>query len=333
MTPIELATLVAGRWRLLAALSFGSAVIAAGIAMVLPRTYAAGATFVVERRSATERLPAGLAGLAARFGVSVGSDAGTSPEFYAALVRSRTLLEDVLASRLADPRTAAPEDSVTVLDLLVVPGPDTALRLDRGYRRLRQRVSVGLDRQTGVVSLSVETRYPTLSADLANLLVDLVNRFNLEKRQTSARLQREFVDTRLASADQELRTAEDILQRFLARNRQWQQSSELQFEHDRLQRRVGLLQEVVTGLRIQYEEARIEEVNNTPVVTPVDRAVPPVRKSRPKRRVMVLTAAVLGGAAGLLIVLWREYVLRLRYTTLTDVDRLRGPLPSGSSVV
>src|SRR5690242_20974405 len=50
------------------------------------------------RSAQGSRLPAGLAGLASQFGVSLGSDASKSPKFYAQVLRSRELMERVLLS-------------------------------------------------------------------------------------------------------------------------------------------------------------------------------------------------------------------------------------------
>src|SRR5205807_1092682 len=74
---------------------------------------------------------------------------------------------------------------------------------------------------------------------------------------------------------------------------------DLSAEEGRVHMQVNILQEVYLTLRRDYEQARIEEVNDTPVITVVDPAVPPQRQSY-WREVLVLLAFVFGGLIGVL---------------------------------
>src|SRR5438128_1203269 len=69
------------------------AILRAGLA---PRVYASSASFIPAGRKA----PSPAAGIAAQFGISVpGNDAQQSPDFYVALLHSRTVQDVVLDSR------------------------------------------------------------------------------------------------------------------------------------------------------------------------------------------------------------------------------------------
>src|SRR5207244_4476199 len=83
----------------------------------------------------------------------------------------------------------------------------------------------------------------------------------------------------------ELRTAEQAMQDFLVRNRQYQNSPPLQFEASRLQRRIDLTQQVYTNLVQAYEQARVAEVRNTPVLTIIDK---PEGSAQPSVRLRTL---------------------------------------------
>jgi uncharacterized protein involved in exopolysaccharide biosynthesis len=182
--------------------------------------------------------------------------------------------------------------------------------LELGRKRLEAITTVDADRETGLVTVSVQTRYPTLSAAIANQYVALVNRFNLNARRFGAREQRKFVEDRLAAMQTELQNAEDHLRTFLERNRQYETSPSLLFEYQRLERQVTMKQEVVTALRRQYEEARIQEVNDTPLLTVVDSAVVPARRSSPRRRAVALFGLLIGAAAAAAIALGEDLAAR-----------------------
>ncbi|GBD32957.1 hypothetical protein HRbin33_01933 [bacterium HR33] len=79
------------------------AAFAAGVvSFILRRTFTAAASFLPETRSGS-RIPAGLAGLAAQFGFTTGSDALQVPQFYAQVLKSRELPEGLLLDPFPDP--------------------------------------------------------------------------------------------------------------------------------------------------------------------------------------------------------------------------------------
>ncbi|MGD2218082.1 MAG: Wzz/FepE/Etk N-terminal domain-containing protein [Gemmatimonadales bacterium] len=309
---LELANVLLKRWKLVAGLPLLAALLAAIVSLLIPPKYTATATFVPEEESQALNLPSGIAGLAAQFGVAVPGGGANSPAFYADVLESRTLSDAVLLARFADPRSDVAADSAPLLEILDIDGDSESERLENGREELDEAVSVRVDNETSIVGVAVETRYPVLSAAVANLYIALVSRFNLETRQSNAQERRRFVEDRMAEAEQELRDAEEALQSWLERNRQWSGSPELQFQHDRLERQVTIKQEVFTTLRRSYEEARIQEVNDTPVITVIDRAVPPDEKSSPKRKLNVILAFFLGGVLSVFGAFGREFAERAR---------------------
>src|SRR5256712_1476122 len=275
------------RWRLVAGLPLLAAILTAIVVLLLPPRYTATVTFVPEQRTPTRGGGAGgaaggggLVGLAGQLGIPLGMDPSQSPRFYAEVLTSRELLSRVLVTKSPDPRRPAAGDSVPLLAILRVRGgiwgaKSAADSLDRGVRKLRRRVSARVDIQTYLVYLSVTTRYPDLSAVVATRFIEYLNEFNATKRESQARARRQFVEQRILDGERELHAVEDDLRRFHERNRAWQESPELSAEEGRLHMQVNILQEVYLTLRRDYEQARIDEVNDTPVITSVDPAVPP----------------------------------------------------------
>src|SRR5205814_260548 len=113
--------------------------------------------------------------------------------------------------------------------------------------------------------------------------------FNTKRRQTQAAVERQFIEARLAEVRDEVATAEERLARFLRTNRLFQTSPELGFEHDRLDREVMLRQQLYTSLVQAYEQARIDEVRNTPVIVVVEQ---PRRPVKPESRGLLVKALV-----------------------------------------
>jgi uncharacterized protein involved in exopolysaccharide biosynthesis len=286
--------------------------------------FTAVATFVPEGTSQT-RLPAGLAGFAGQFGITLGGDGAHSPKFYADVLRSDGLMRRVLLARYPYSLTGnSAQDSVRLLDVLLPRPDDRARHLDKGLRALRQRVSTRVDAQTNIVRLAVEAPQPELAAAVANRFIEYLNDFNAQSRQSQARLRRSFVEKRLVSGELELRHAEEELKTFYERNRSWQQSPQLVFEEGRLRREVEVRQEVHVTLMRELETARIQEVNDAPIITVIDLATPSRERSRPKRRQFVALALLLGAIVGLSLALAAEYVERIRRVDPQGYRELRG---------
>lgn len=259
------------------------------------------------------RVPAGLAGLAGQFGFALENDASRSARFYADVAKSREILDRLLLARYADPRAdRTPPDSTTLLSILRPGGRNAADSLERGARKLAGLLSVGVDAQTNIVKVRMEMAYPDLAAAVANRLVAYLNDFNAQNRQSQARERRKFTEQRVAAGEQELRNAEEALKRFYQANRSWQQAPQLAFEEGQLRRQVQLHQEIYLTLRREYETARIEEVNDTPVITVIAAAVAPQQKSSPRRRVWALVGFALGGMFGMFWAFGADYVERAR---------------------
>lgn len=313
------------RWRIITATSFVFAFFAGVFSFVVAPTFTATAMFVPEVRSGS-RVPSGLAGLATQFGISTGSN-GVSPNFYAEVVKSREIIERVLLERYADPRGHNnPGDSATLLEILGVTGSDSVQRLYAGTAALTGLVSTQVDLQTGIVQLSVDARYPGLAAAVTNHLLEHLNEFNAKTRQSQARERRRFVEERVAEAERELGGAEEELKTFYEGNRSWQQSPHLVFEEGRLRRQVEIRQQIYLTLKGEYETARIEEVNDTPVITVIDPAVPPQGPSKPRRRRNVILAFVVGGMLGVFWAFSAENVDRMRRDGGEEYEEFRGLL-------
>lgn len=324
ITLLELANALLRRWRVVAGLPIGTALLTAALSLLIPPVYTATTTFAPEA-SSQNRLPAGLTGLVGQLGISIASDAVQSPRFYAEVVQSRGLMEQILRARYPYPRSRpTPSDSATLLQILNVQGTDSAARIHNGVRELGDLVAVEVDAATNILRLSMDSRYPELAAEVANRFVVYLNEFNAKTRQSQARERRRFTEERVMETERDLRRAEEAVEDFYERNRSWQQSPQLVFEELRLRRQVDIRQEIYLTLRREYETARVEEVNDTPIITVIDVAVPPHRRSKPRRRLLVLLALVLGTLTGIFWAFGAEYLGRVRREDERDYREFRG---------
>ena len=177
-----------------------------------------------------------------------------------------------------------------------------------------------------MVEFSVATKWPSVSVAIANAVVVGINDFNQRLRQEQAGAERKFVEARLGVAGSDLRASEDRLEDFLRTNRQFANSPDLTFQRDRLQREVGLKQQVFTTLTQSYEEVRIREVRDTPVITLVEEPSVPTVPEPAGRLLSILLGMLLGGFLGVASATFSESVVRGRRAGDPYADEFSGTL-------
>ena len=283
------------RRRLIVGCVVGLAGLVGLVTLVGSRTFTTTAAFQPQGSSTGSE----LAALASQFGVRVpmGGDDTESPAFYAELLTSRQILAQVAAGSYAfDGGTG------TLVQILEIDEDTPGLEERAVITWLQdEAVSVSTDRETGIVHLEVTTDDPELSLQLADRLLDEVNRFNLETRQSQAAAERTFIQTRVRAVEAELREAEAALLAHIQSNRQIGGSPELQYERDRLQDEASSRRQIYMSLVQAYEEARISEVRDTPVLTVLQTPFLPPAPDPRGLMIRTLLGAVLGGVLGLLL--------------------------------
>lgn len=287
------------------------ATVAMVVALARPVRYASSFIFLPSAPQDAGR--AGLANLAGQFGINVAAGLqAESPDLYVALLNSRDLLVPLLNDSV---KVDSAGSLASVSQLLDVDAESDAEILEESIKKVREdvlRASVD-NRGTGLVSVSVVTPSAVASNEIAVRLIGSLNRFNVERRQSQARAERQFIEARLEDASTELRNSEQRLEAFLRSNRRVDGSPELRFEQQRLQRQVDLHAQIVTTFSQQLEDARVREVRDTPVITVIQSPSIAV-KPLPRRRLLIVAAGVvLGMFGGVVAVL-------VRGSTLVRVD-------------
>jgi uncharacterized protein involved in exopolysaccharide biosynthesis len=302
------AVLLRHRWRIVR-WTFAGAVIAVALVITRPALYEASVSFAPQGNDSQR---AGLAGLASQFGVAlpIGSGQSLSPDFYAKLIKSREVLR-----RIASDTFAVSEESERPLrfaDLLKIKAPTALQRQDRAIEMLTQMVNTSVSKATGIIEVTVDTKWRSLSIAIATALINEVNDFNQRTRREQAGAERRFVEGQLASATTDLRSAEDRLEEFLRGNKTFNSSPELVLQRDRLQSEVDQRRQVVNTLTQSYEDVRLREVRDTPVITVIEAPSAPGTPEPRGRTKVVLLGIMLGGFVGVVIVLSSEMIARRR---------------------
>lgn len=260
-----------------------AAIVAVSLLLVIlrPASYTARVSFSAQESSAAISR---LGGMAAQLGLGIPAmPASQSPQFYSDFLLSPSALRALVLSEYTfDRRPFAwlPVGEMrrwngTLAAYLLGRDPETEEDVVRASRKLRKRMNVALARATGVVTLTVRDRSPSLALQVVERGLVELDSLNLSIRQSAAGAERAFAEERTDSARIALGVAEDSLRLFLQQNRSFRDSPELLVSHDRLQRTVALRQQVYVTLAQTLEQSRIDEVRNTPTLTVVEAPILP----------------------------------------------------------
>jgi tyrosine-protein kinase Etk/Wzc len=297
----DVLAVLARRWRLVIGLPMLLATITGVVVLLLPRTWSSTVVFMPER-SDLGRL-GNLAGIASQFGMNLPfGESGLSPVFYEELVGSQQFLGNLATEPLSVSDSAAGR---TLMDALEVDAKTPALRRDRAVRKLKKRIVVTSEDAVGLVRVRSTMPSPELAAATGRRIVELVNEFNGERRRTRAKAEREFAERRQREALSELRQAEGALLSFLMQNRSLG-SPGLQSQRERLNREVQLRQQLYVSISQAYEQSRMEEVRDTPIISVVEEAELPARPDSRKVVQKVALSLAIGALLGAFLALLLE---------------------------
>ncbi len=272
--------------------------LAVGYALLQKDTYIATATILPESEDRTIGQFAQFAGVMSMAGLSPGQLSET--EVYPAMMKSETILHEVIYKKY---ETGEYDEPVNLIEFWDITGRTEREQYQETLRKLREEtLSIEIARDSRIISVSVKTYDPYLSADIANTIADKLDEYVLTKRRTRASQQRKWLDLRLAEVHSDLVRAEEALKDFRLKNRRIGDSPELLMDQERLLREVEMHAGVFLELTKQHEMIKVQEIRDMPVVQVLDYAAPPVNSSGPGKRRMLIIGALLGLFTGVLSV-------------------------------
>ena len=178
---------------------------------------------------------------------------------------------------------------------------------ERVIEQLNNMLSVNIDRTSGIMSISITTPQPLLSAQLAQTFINHLTERVREIYTKKGREDLNFIQERFGEAQQQLEIAEKELAQFMDRNLN-PQTAQLQTEMEHRQRQVSFKTQLYSDLQTQLTQAEIELQRSQPVITLLEAPVPPLERSAPKRKRIVIINIILGILIGTALAYVKKYI-------------------------
>ena len=134
---------------------------------------------------------------------------------------------------------------------------------------------------------------------------------------------RQFIEERIYDTEKMLNLAEESLKDFRKQNRRIQNSPSLLLEQQRLEREVTVLIGVYTTLKQQLETFKIEEIRESDYINVIDPPSIPLSRFKPKKKIAVISAAILGLFIGIVFVFLKEYVSKISNSDIKKIKQIK----------
>lgn len=339
---IELAkTIWAGR-KFVAKITGVFAIMGLVIAFTSPVEYEANCKLLPESQEAQMPNLGGLAGLAGLAGVDLSSMTGSSgvltPQLYPEIVNSLPFILEVLNDtvyfeqlelhttsfhyfkEIAKPTLLGYGLKYTIglpgvikkafsAEEIVKENHSPFFRLSKEdwsvIEKFKERLSIKIDSETGVIQVTVEMPDPYAAAQIAKKIELMVTNSVIKYKTDKSLKNLEFILKTYEEAKKEFETVQMRLARATDRNKNVT-SATAQIELKKIEHEYDIVFDVYKGLSSQVEQAKIQLKEETPVFTVLEPVRIPVDKIKPNREVILLVMAFIGLVISVITVLIKD---------------------------
>ena len=279
------------KWRnLIIVLACVSIIITTAISLILPYKWKAEATLLIPQKQSGGALSSIISGMATTLPLDISSS----------ILGRSTNFKDILESRTVTDKVI---DTLNLGERF----PESKERWKLEKAMMEKMLSVKEDKQGNIITVSVETKSPTLAAAMANaylIALDDYNQVNnlLVSKQTSA-----FIREQLAGAKVDLGLAEEKLKDFEV-EATLVKIAEKELKRARLWRDVQIKEEIYKVLSAEYEKAMFEEERNASFFEILDSANIPKKKSSPQTKLNIAIAFISSLFLGGFLAFFFEYL-------------------------
>ena len=259
-------------WRVVLALVLLAGGVTAAIVGTSPRRYKAAATLSAVSGGRGASLGGNIPGIGQLLGGAGSGGLQATPQFIRVLSEQEGVLERVAAAPVVQGSQRRIIDSLAVVMGGAIADRDATMVL-------RKLIKASVDKETGVIMVSVEMTDSALARRTVDVVVDEVSTTFTRVARAQAMELRDALGARVDSAQRQLMRAEESLRAFQSSNRAFQEYSTASVQQQRLERVVSLASAVYTQAVTERESSVGKALEETPavvVIDPVPRHVPRV---------------------------------------------------------
>ncbi len=254
-----------------------------------------------------------MAGMATQLGLSLPMNLGNEipwDEMFPEIVKSENIKKEILNRSFASKKYGEAQKLSTILekeyDLSEEP---VDVREKMVVEKLNDLIKVSKSRLSPIVTVNVDFFEPKLAADILSAIIKESGQAQIKLKSKQISEKRQFIEDRIAEVMVALKNAEIELRDFKESNRRPERSPSLKLEEGRLEREVSLQNSLYMTLKSQYENVKIEEVEESAMIQLVDGPIVPYKLTKPKRAMSIVFAWIISFTGMFFIFYLKDYTI------------------------
>ena len=235
-----------------------------------------------------------MAGMATQLGLSLPMNMGNEipwDEMFPEIVKSENLKENILTQQFNSDKYGIDQSLNTIIENeYKLSDEPNHIRNKMILDKLNELINVSKSRLSPIVTINVDFFEPQLAGDILSAVIQESGKALIKLKSKQISEKRKFIEERINEVFESLKMSEVALKDFQESNRKPDRSPALKLEESRLEREVTLHNSLYVTLKSQFENVKIEEVEESAMIQVVDGPIVPFRLTKPKRFLSIVFA-------------------------------------------
>jgi uncharacterized protein involved in exopolysaccharide biosynthesis len=252
-----------------------------------------------------------MAGMASQLGLSMPMNIGNEipwDEMFPEIIKSENLVKSVLNENFFSNKYGNNQLLSTIIEKEYKLKNKSLIFLEKMIiHEFNEMITVSKSRLSPIVTVELEFFEPQVAADILNKIIEFasITQVKIKLKQISEK--RKFIEERIVEVKEALKNAEMKLKEFKESNRRVERSPSLKLQESRLEREVSLQTTLYMSLKSQFENVKIEEVEEAAMIEVIDGPIVPFKITRPKKASTVIFTFIFSFSSLFFIFYLKDY--------------------------
>ncbi len=255
---------------------------------VLDKYYTANASVLPASSNFASQLGGKIGTLAGLAGLGSIAGGGQSQEMYQGIISSRKLQLRLLQTEF-EFKTNNGIRKQKLIDNLEIDAKNQRQLLEKAFKKLNEDVIyTEVNPDNDILYLKVTLKNPFLAAEVANKIIEYLDDIVQHQIHKEYKEQYDYLKQRISLLKDSILISENNLKKFLEETRDLNAPKNV-IKELRLKRALTMQTTILAELKKQEEIFVLENMVNLSPVKVLDHAIPPYKKSRPRRALLLIS--------------------------------------------
>jgi capsule polysaccharide export protein KpsE/RkpR len=228
-----------------------------------------------------------MAGMASQLGLSMPMNFGNEipwDEMFPEIIKSENLVQSILNDKFSSNKYGEKKSLFTIIEKEYNLKNKSVIILEKMViHEFNEMIKVSKSRLSPIVTIALDFFEPQVAADILEKVIEVAGKTQVKIKLKQISEKRQFIEERIYEVTRALKNAEIKLKEFKESNRRVERSPSLKLEESRLEREVSLQTTLYMTLKSQFENVKIEEVEEAAMIEVIDGPIVPFKVTRPKK--------------------------------------------------